>query len=238
MFCGCIRQLEIFPGFVFFSAGVSTREEMRRTLTKQWSVIIIISSTARSLAQGMRKFIRPHSPYLWEMINCASLHVADWRLPLLSQRSNNWVPASAGCPSYRRNSATSASRASLSFRRWDEKKKRWFSWRFPGEAVLRSCASRAQQSFVLTESGNAVNPVIGWNHAAFFLVCFFLGTSFIPTAFEYNPPPTLPHFFFYPPRYVAAPPTFKGKCVIFPFMSPIWHEVPVKGSRLAPFSTR
>lgn len=67
----------------FFSFGVSTREEMRRTLTKQWSVIIIISSTACSLAQGMWKFMRPHSPYLWEMINCASLHVADWRLPLL-----------------------------------------------------------------------------------------------------------------------------------------------------------
>lgn len=183
MFCGCIRQLEIFPGFVFFSAGVSTREEMRRTLTKQWSVIIIISSTARSLAQGMRKFIRPHSPYLWEMINCASLHVADWRLPLLSQRSNNWVPASAGCPSYRRNSATSASRASLSFRRWDEKKKRWFSWRFPGEAVLRSCASRRQ-------SGDWLKS------RCLFFGLFFPGNVLYPHCFWIQPPPTLPHFFF------------------------------------------
>lgn len=184
-------------GLFFFSAGVSTREETRRTLTKQWSVIIIISSTARSLAQGMWKFIRPHSPYLWEMINCASLHVADWRLPLLSQRSKNRVPASAGCPSYRRNSATSASRASLSIRWWDEKKKRWFSWRFPGEAVLRSCASRAQQSFVLTERGNAVNPVIGWNHAAFFLGLFFPGNVLYPHCFWMQPPhPT--SFFFTP----------------------------------------
>lgn len=110
-----------FQGLFFFSTRVFTCEEIR-TLTKQWSVIIIISSAVHSLAQGMWKFIRPHSLYLWKMINCASLHVVGWRMPSLLQRSKNWIPVSAGCPSYRGNSATSAWHASLGIKWWAKEK--------------------------------------------------------------------------------------------------------------------
>lgn len=120
-----------------------------------------------------------------------------------------------------------------------KKKTRRFSWRFPGEGRLFeklcvSCSAKLCLNWVVER-----RQCGDWSESRchFFFVSFSPASSFIPLVFN----ATHHHrttFFFFTPRHIAAHSTFKEKCVIFSFMSPIWLVVPVKGSRLAPFSTR
>lgn len=146
------------------------------------------------------------------------------------------------CPSCRRNSATSA--CTWASVLGDEKK--WFSWCcFPGEGAwellhlvltaehvlcLAVCASMCTH----TSGGTLTIQWLGksdwlfgngrWDHA---ILLVLLPRQFWP---------------FLPPSLCRPPPSFlplsKEKCVLFPFMSQIRREVPMKGSRLVPFSSR